>query len=455
MSPRPRGIAAPFITAGIRRPFAVAVNRLDLLITPQRLRLYPLFLIIASVLALTLSSVARLTAPSVLGAWLPDYLAHWTGGKLLLSADTAALYDPGVQQGLQNATLGGTSALSWFVSLPVVAVFYAPLAMLPYAWSGLVWFLVSTSLLVWSVLALKDLAPALMARRKMGVVLVIMASPVVFELVGGGQDSAFILAVWLVGIRLVGSRHDIWAGAVFGMGSAKPQLIVLVPLTLLVTRNFRALASFAAVCTLLAGISLGVFGVEGLQHWLSALSSPLYMEQVQNGQAWKMVGLPSLVQAFLPPALQPWGTPLLTWLPLPLAALFLVIWIRRNRRAQPSPQAVWIATLGTTVVFSPHLAIYDAILFVPVIMFLLERHSTPVLRVSAAAAFALLYLGPVFHVAVSSLSWPLSIIQAPWSALPLTLIWFESLRSVGTPSAASLGLMPSGGEPKPLGRPRE
>ncbi|MDP9887095.1 glycosyltransferase family 87 protein [Pseudarthrobacter enclensis] len=365
-----------------------------------------------------------------------------------MTSETAGLYDPGVQQALQNATLGGTSALAWFVSLPVVAVFYAPLAVLPYTLSGLVWFFVSASLLVWSILALKDLAPVLMARRKMAVVLAIMASPVVFELLGGGQDSAFILAVWLLGIRLVSSRHDICAGAVFGLGFAKPQLILLVPLTLLVTRNFRALASFTAVCALLAGVSLGVAGVEGLRHWLSALSSPLYMEHVQNGQAWKMVGLPSLLQAFIPPAHQAWGTPLLTWLPLPLGALILLAWIRGHRGAQGSPITVWIVALATTVVFSPHLATYDAILFIPVIMFLLEERASRVLRVSVVAAFGLLYLGPVFHVAASNLSWPLSIIQAPWSALPFTLIWLELLRSQGAAPHTSLGPVPSGKEPE-------
>ncbi|MEW1949343.1 glycosyltransferase family 87 protein [Pseudarthrobacter sp902506025] len=419
---------------------------MDLLITPQRLRLYPVFFVVASVLALTLSSVARIVAPTVQGAWLPDYLAHWTGARLLLTGDTWVLYDPAAQLALQDATLGGSSALAWFVSLPIVAAFYAPLAMLPYTWSGLVWFLISTTLLIWSILSLKHITPALMSRRRVAVLLAVLASPVAFELLGGGQDSAFILAVWLIGMRFAKNGHDFWAGAAFGLGFAKPQLVVLVPLTLLATRNYRALASFAAVCTLFAGISAGVVGIDGLQHWLSALSSPLYMEQVQNGQAWKMVGLPSLLQAFLPPALHPWGTPLLTWLPLPLGALILLTWIRRYRKTQGNPREIWIATLATTVVFSPHLATYDAILFVPVIVFLLERRSTPLLRVSTVAAFALLYLGPVFHLAASNISWPFSIVEAPWSALPLALIWLELRRFFETQRVLSSASIPPGRE---------
>ena len=404
------------------------IRRVDGWITPERLRLYPLFFVVASAIGVALSSAVRIAAPGIQGAWMPDYLAHWTGGKLLLSPNAGNLYDPQVQNALQQSVLGVDPALSWFVSPPIVALFYAPLALLPYTLSGMVWMVISTGLLVWSVLSLRTLAPGLMARKRRVVILAVLASPVVFELLGGGQDSAFILAVWLVGIRLLSSQHPVWAGAVFGLGCAKPQLVVVVPLLLLLTRNYRALGSFAAVGALFAGVSKVVAGPAGLQQWLAALASPLYMDQVQHGQAWKMLGLPSFVQAFLPPASESWFSPLLTVLPLPLGALILIVQILRLHNYHVETPAMWIAALATTAVFSPHLASYDAILFVPVIIYLLERRPTALVRVSTVAAFFLIYVSPALHFAAVNVPWPLSAVEAPWAALPLAAIWLESLR---------------------------
>lgn len=407
--------------------------RVDTLITEERLRLYPIVFAVATVLGVTITSLSRITDPTMQGAFLPDYLAHWTGGGLLFS-DPSQLYDPETQFALQQRELGSVTALSWFVSPPIVAAFYAPLAFLPYNLSGILWLFLSTALLVGCALSLKFLAPNLMRRRGKVVILAVLASPPVFELLGGGQDSAFILAVWLLGIRLLSNQRNVWAGIVFALGFAKPQLVILVPLVLLATRNLRALASFSAACGMLLGISLGLVGVDGLVRWGEALSSPLYMEQVQQGQAWKMVSLPALVQALLPETWGAWMAPVLTSAPLPTGAGILLVHLRRTRRlAELNRTSVWIATLATTAIFSPHLATYDAVLFLPVALFLLERRSSPGLRVSAVSAFVLMWMGPVFHLLAAPLPWPLAILDAPWSAIPLAAIWLESLRALRNP----------------------
>lgn len=403
---------------------------IDRLITPERLRLYPRVFLAGSVLGVTLSSLGRIVDPSIQGPLMPDYLAHWTGGSLLLSGDSAHLYEPATQSAFQKEAIGTEVPLSWFVSPPIVAALYAPLSILPYSLSGLLWLVVSGALLVWCTLSLKTLAPRLMFRKHWVVILAVLGSPVVFELLGGGQDSAFILAVWLIGIRLLGSGHSFWAGTVLGLGFAKPQLVVLVPLVLLATRNYRAITGFVTVCALVLGISIGLVGLDGLYQWVSALSSPLYQEQVQHGQAWKMVGLPSFVQALLP---QSWGTliaPALTTAALPVGAAILLLRLYKVRKLGVDSKAIWIATLATTAAFSPHLATYDAILFIPVLVFLLERRPSPALRVSAVAAIGLLWIVPVLYLAAARLPWPLGVIDAPWSAIPLGYIWLESLRAL-------------------------
>lgn len=407
------------------------IGLVDSLITPERLRVYPLLLLAGSAIGLVFSTVTRISNPAAIGAFMPDYLAHWTGASLLLAPGTENLYDPVTQNQFQISRLGAVVPLSWFVSPPVVAAFYAPLALLPYDLSGLVWMTISTALLLWCVRSLGNFAPGLMARKKLTVFLTVLASPVVFELLGGGQDSAFILGVWLIGIQLTVRNHSVWAGAVLGLGFAKPQLVVIVPLVFLATRNYRALASFTAVCALLAGISVWVASLAGIERWLAALASPLYVEDVQHGQAWKMVGLPSFLQAFVPPGWEAWATPLLTAAPLPIGAAILLAQAYKRRSLERQPAVLWIATLATTVVFSPHVVIYDAILLVPVIVYLLERRPTPLLRVSVVAVFALIYIMPLLHMAAAPLPWPLSALEAPWAAIPLGIIWWQSIKELG------------------------
>jgi hypothetical protein len=151
-----------------------------------------------------------------------------------------------------------------------------------------------------------------------------------------------------------------------------------------------------------------------------------------------MVSLPALVQALLPDTWGAWMAPVLTSAPLPIGAAILLIHLRKTRKlADLNRTSVWIAALATTAIFSPHLATYDAVLFIPVVLFLLERRSSPSLRVSAASAYVLMWMVPVFHVAGASLPWPLAIIDAPWSAIPLAAIWLESLRALRDPDAAS------------------
>lgn len=419
---------------------------LDRLITPDRLRNYPLILIITGSIGLIAATIIRIMDPAVHGAFLPDYLAHWTGGRLLWE-NPQNLYDPRTQSQVQNEAIGPPVGLSWFVSPPIVAFLYAPLALIPYNLSGLVWLVLSSALLVWCILSLATLAPKLMVHKRKLVILAVLAAPPTFELLGSGQDSAFVLLLWLIGIRLFQTSHPLWAGAVLGLGIVKPQLVIVIPLVLLATRNYKALAAFSAVIAAISGVSLGLVGLEGLGQWTGALSSPLYMAEVQQGQAWKMVGLPSFVQALLPPAWDAGIAPLLTVASLPIGAAILLLSILRLRNTGTDSQAVWIATLSTTVTFSPHLATYDAVLLIPVVIFLLERRSTRYLRVATVLTFALMWMVAPLHIAALSQAWPLSILDAPWSALPLAAIWLESLRALRSGRLGGLSQEADGSNP--------
>ncbi|MFJ5860708.1 glycosyltransferase family 87 protein [Pseudarthrobacter sp. NPDC092439] len=373
--------------------------------------------------------------PGNQGAFLPDYLAHWTGGRLLLDgADN--LYDPAVQSDLQGRQLGDEVPLAWFVSLPVVAALYAPLALIPYNLSGVLWFFLNAALLWWCFLSLRFLAPRLVQHRWKTLLLCALAAPPTFEALGSGQDSAFVLAVWLVGVRLFAHGCPGWAGAVLGLGFTKPQLVLVVPLVLLAVRSFKALAAFTLTVGAIAAASVALVGVAGIRQWSAALASPLYMAEVQEGQAWKMTGLPSLLQSLLPAEWGQAAAPVLTLISLPIgAAVLLAVLARHGKTADTT--TVLIATLATSLAFSPHLATYDAVLFIPVAVFLLDRRPGPGLRVAILMAFVLMWLVAPLHAAAGTAPW-LSALDAPWSALPLAMIWVTSLRALASRGPAGL-----------------
>ncbi|OUM40041.1 glycosyltransferase family 87 protein [Arthrobacter sedimenti] len=432
---------------GLRAALRRGEVRADSLLTRERLRNYPLILVVLGAVSLTISTVQRFVDPAVFGPLLPDYLAHWTGGALLLGGSGMDLYSIERQVGVQAPISGTSSVVAWFVSPPLVAALYAPLVLITYPASAGAWLVINVVLLAVCLRSLRTVAPTLIARRRGLVVLVLCASAPVLELLGGGQDSAFVLAVWLLAMRLIAGRHQFLAGAVLGLALLKPQHVVLVPVVLLMTRRFGALSGFLVMGFLQAGLSLALVGPAGVGRWVDVLTGSGFGEQVQQDQAWKMVSVPAFLHAVLPEsAPSAMGTVLAVVVLVAAAAALALQLVRRQRSRGETPEAgeqgpargldgilVLIATLSTTVVFSPHLVVYDAVLFFPVALYLLENRPTVAVRLSLAAAFCTTWLAPVLQSTAGQLVWPFSIGAAPWTAIPLVVLWIESLRLLAQP----------------------
>jgi hypothetical protein len=429
--------------SGFRTALRRGVAHADSLLTHERLRNYPLIFVVLGAVLLAVSIVQRLSDPVVFGAVLPDYLAHWTGGALLLNGYGTDLYSIERQLGFQEPINGTSSVLSWFVSPPLVAALYAPFALLEYQVSAALWLVINVALLAACLWSLRLVAPTVIARRGGLVALVLCASAPVFELLGGGQDSAFVLSVWLLAIRMTAGRHQFLAGAMLGLVLLKPQHVLLVPLVLLATRRLGALSGFLVMGITQVGLSFALVGPAGIARWVGAIAGSGFAEQVQQDQAWKMVSVPAFLHAVLPEGAPGAVGTVLTVVVLSAAATALVLQLVRARRGaiaaggggerqvrSADGMVVLIATLSTIVVFSPHLVVYDAVLFFPVAMFLLEHRPTVTVRLSLAAAFCMMWLAPVFHLTVGQLAWPFSVGAAPWAAIPLVILWIESLKLI-------------------------
>jgi hypothetical protein len=400
-----------------RRIAATFAGATDRAITPERLRLYPLAVIIVS--AITMSAVILSGNPPHLGTGeivLPDFLAHWTGGRMVLDGDTAVLYDPRSQLAVQSAEVG-PGTLAWFVSPPFVAYMYAPFAALGYGGAATVWSIFSVGCLIAAGMLVRPFAPRLFRDHPVGVYLVLAATQPVLEVLGAGQDSGFAVLLWVAGIRLLLSGRDVLGGVVLGIGLFKPQLFFVVPFVLAAQRRWGALGAWAATSLGLALVSVQAVGVEGVVDWVQLPFSDTYHAWVQVDQAWKMQSLPALATTF---GAWSWLSTLLAV----AAVLLLMQQLWRARAAQVGELAVWMLAIMASVVAAPHVMIYDLVVALVPILWMIEHINTRTVRLACLALFVLTWTVPLRHLAGGP-------IDAAWSAIPLVVLWLVIARTIG------------------------
>ena len=358
---------------------------------------------------------------------LPDYLANWTGGRFLVDGMADALYDRQAQYRLQAATVGPSDSVAWFVSPPITAVLYAPLALLPYVPSALLWAAITIGLLVASLALMRPMFPRLSGRDWVVVGVAIAATQPLLQLIGSGQNTAVCLFLWVAGVRLLGSGREVAAGSLFALGLIKPQLFVLAPVVLLAQRRWRALGAWAAVASAMAVVSVAVVGVDGVVEWVTLPFSDLYRSLVQDEQAWRMQGLPSLVTAVAPDSLASAAEAL----GLVVAAALVLLFARTAFRAPSSAYAgVWAFACLTTVVAAPHLLEYDLVFAVPALLYVLDRHDSARVRWALLALVVLTWSGFPRHDLLIGQPWPVTVLGVAWGAVALLVLWLVLWREL-------------------------
>ncbi|WP_392544882.1 glycosyltransferase family 87 protein [Oryzobacter telluris] len=391
-------------------------ERVDRYLTRDRLVVYPAVVVVLFLVVWFISLPLRFP--------LPDFLSRWTAGRLVLDGRAAELYDPAVQSAVQ-LDLGAT-ALSWFVSPPYVAALLVAFGGMPYAVAAVVWTLATLVLLWVTVRSLVALHPAFAALDGWRGLLLAGSCQAVLELVGAGQDSALVLAALVVGARLLADGRDPWAGLVLSVALVKPQLAWLVPVVLLARGAWTALGGFVAGALALLTVSLVVLGPQSWARWVETLGSPLYRTEVVGGQTEKNATLQGLVEHLVPGSGWP-ATAL--WL-MGFAVLAVVAVRHRDRLAGMTlPVLLVTAVPLTTVLMTPHAMVYDLVVVLPAVVWLLAERPSPRLRGLAAVGYLLLFLSPLIQLVVLAVP-SLAVLSAPWVVVVLVLLW----RELGSPA---------------------
>lgn len=333
--------------------------------------------------AVVLAVIACFVRMSMLRRFGPDFIGNLTGGHLL-ATDAARLYDPDAQRAYQQSLTGSTAFFDLYISPPHTAVPFALLAKLPFR----------AALVTFTALSFGAFASALASSRPLtddmktyaAVALAFAASEPLAETIVIGQTSAFMLLVWIAGVRLARSRRDVLAGAVLGLGVMKPQLFLLVPVVLLATRRYRALAAFLASAASLVALGALVAGPHAYAAWLELLRSSSY-GAVREANAFHMCSIEALVRAFVP------SVRLAVAVHAVASVALVAMLYAFARRAEE--KVAWAAAALVTVVVAPHLIVYDAVLLlVPALVLAAEKPA----RLALGAAFVIAWLTPVIEL---------------------------------------------------------
>ncbi|TAL39828.1 MAG: DUF2029 domain-containing protein [Alphaproteobacteria bacterium] len=240
-----------------------------------------------------------------------------------------------------------------------------------------------------------------------------------------GQNGAFTAAFFLGGLYLCESS-PVLAGILFGLLTVKPHLGVMIPLVLLLRRNWKCFLSAAVTaCALVAASGL----IWGVQPWRDYLTDTLpYQSEFLNGPYRVfnplMPGIWSDIMRLIPG--EDWG-----YIIYAVAAVFaLFVTAAAVRREGITARSVLVIALSTICIL-PYGFNYDMVAVAGALAIYLGTQAE--LRLSAFVAMGLLWMLPLALVQFKVFPFPFS------SAILLSALISLHLsgRASGTPGTRS------------------
>jgi hypothetical protein len=290
-----------------------------------------------------------------------DFSQVWTAGTMVWDGRAAEVWDWPSHFAVQREFHRSASVdlYGWHYPPPFLLV-AAALAALPYL----------AALVAWQVATLLPLA--LMAQRYLGLRdgwLFVVAAPVSFICVAHGHNG-FLTALLLGGGLILLDRRPLAAGLLLGCLVYKPQFALLIPLLLLVARQWRAIVGAALSSLALIAVTYAIWGWPVWQAFLDSLPLTRAVVIEQGTTGWEKIMSPFAAMRGLGMAV---GPAYLVQGAASIAAIGAALWLawtgRPGLRNAAATAAVLIAT--------PYVLDYDFVVLLLGIGFLWkdgERH---------------------------------------------------------------------------------
>src|SRR5580692_8475618 len=207
-----------------------------------------------------------------------DFIDLWSASWLTLRGAPSAVYDLVRLWSVERAAAGDTGVgLGGFYYPPIYLLIILPLALLPYAWSLLVWTTVTFAgylAVMWTIDAERD------------ALWLAIAFPGALVNLTNGQNG--FLTLGLLGAALLTlERRPLVAGVMFGLMAYKPQYGLLVPIFLIATGRWRAILAASITVALLAALSLAIFGAQTWQAFFTSITFTRHVVLEQGGSGFE------------------------------------------------------------------------------------------------------------------------------------------------------------------------
>lgn len=321
-----------------------------------------------------------------------DFISFWSAGKLTLDGDAVRAYDWAALHEIQTLAAGHSFSGQFPWSYPPHALLLvAPLAIVAYPWSHLVWMAFTAPLY--------GCAVRLVLPRP-GVLLAAFAFPAAFWNFGIGQ--AGFLAAGLLGCALaLLDRRPLLAGALIALLTYKPQLGLFIPVALIAAGHWRAIAA-ATVTTLALMIAATLFVGIGAWAALFATMSESNRLILTEGAA----DYAELISAF---GVTRWlgGSLTAAWVVQGALVIALGVTIWRVWRSDCSADLKCALLACVTMMGSPYLFIYDLVPLAVAIAFLARAGCSDGERAAIGAACLLTLGGPLAAAPVAAFAAPI------------------------------------------------
>ncbi|WP_052223319.1 glycosyltransferase family 87 protein [Novosphingobium malaysiense] len=191
-----------------------------------------------------------------------DFISFWTTGHMLQQGGD--VYDAAAHIARQRQFFATDSGYTAFFYPPSFLPICWPLGLFGYFPALAAWLITTGALYIAAVrewwLRAGEPAPLW---------LLVLAFPAVPLVITHGQTSFLVATLLGLGALLVRQRPDL-AGVLFGLATIKPQFGPLIPLALMLTREWRTVFSAAATTILLMMLAVVLSGPGVWTEWLAA-----------------------------------------------------------------------------------------------------------------------------------------------------------------------------------------
>lgn len=243
----------------------------------ERLALYGTALLLSYVLFLGSAAWLRLWLVDPAGFPVAgDFVAFWTAGRMAMTGDAAAAYDPGAYRVAQVAAVGREfDGRYLWLNPPTFFLGVIPFAFPHLAAGWLLWIAVTVGCLA---VALRWVVPGYLVPA-------LVAAPASVWCAVAGQNGFLTAALMTASLALL-ERRPWLSGFMIGLLTYKPQFGVLFPLFLLLGRHWTALAAAVATTLGLGALTAALFGIES---WAAFLAATLRANGVlqAGGAGWE------------------------------------------------------------------------------------------------------------------------------------------------------------------------